>query len=130
MALICAGQFVLVSQRALDGVQDIIQVLAEVFGQEAEHEISMFLERGVLAPVATVSLGISQMLSAIQFDHQASSLAEQIHFHSALCIERDGELRIQAEAAGSGWQRLQAAVEKRFARAARPGHAFGLGDRG
>jgi len=43
-----------VHQCALDGVQDAIQVLTEVFGKEADHEIPAFLERGILAAVAPV----------------------------------------------------------------------------
>ena len=69
-------------------------MLTEVFGKEADHEISAFLERGILAAVAPVGLGISQMLSAVQFNDQVELLAKQIHFHSPMCIKGDGEVCI------------------------------------
>ena len=115
---------------ALDGIEDVIEVLAEVFGEEAEDEIPMLLERGILATVATIGGGISQMLTAIQFDDETEFLPEEINFHSALCIKGDGELGVQAEEAGGARQGLQAAVEKCFARAARSVHTFGLGGHG
>src|ERR1039458_1290474 len=77
----------LVRHRALDGVQEIIQAMAEVFGKEAEHEIPALLECGILAAVTPVGLDIGQMLPAVQFDDQVQVLAKQIHFHSALRIE-------------------------------------------
>jgi hypothetical protein len=78
-----------VNQSALDGVQDIVQVLAEVFGKESEDEITVFLECDVLPTVTPVSFGVGQMLRSVQFDYQAQFFAKQIHFHAALCIERD-----------------------------------------
>ena len=113
--------------RALNRIKDIIQALAKVFGKEAQHEIPVLLERGILATVAPVGLRVSQMLCAIQFDGQAQFLAKQICFHAASCVKRDGELCIQAKAVGSTWQRLEAAVEKRFARAPRPRDALSFG---
>jgi len=116
-----------VSHRALDGIEDVIQALTEVFREETEHEIAVLLERGVLATVAPVGFGVSQMLSAIQFDDQAQFVAKQIYFHAASRVKRDGEFCIQAKALGSSWQRFQAAVEKRFARAPRPRDPHGFG---
>ena len=68
----------------MDGVQNIIEALAEVFSQETEHEVTVLLECGILATITPVSLGIGQMLPAVQFDNQVQILAKQIHFHSAL----------------------------------------------
>jgi len=69
------GQFLLVRYGALDGIEDVIEVLSEVFGEEAEDEIPMLLERGVLATVATIGFGVGQMLPSIEFDDQAQILA-------------------------------------------------------
>jgi len=40
----------------------------------------VFLERGIFATVAPVSLGIGQMLPAVQFDNQVQLVAKQIDF--------------------------------------------------
>ena len=46
------------SYRALDDIEDVIQAQTEVFDEEAEHVIPVFLERRILPTVAPVSLGI------------------------------------------------------------------------
>ena len=46
-------------------------MLAHIFGEEPQHEVTVFLQEKVFAPVATVSLGISQMLTAVELDSDA-----------------------------------------------------------
>lgn len=40
--------------RAEDSVQDLVEVFAEVGGEEAEDEVVVFLEEGVFSAVAAV----------------------------------------------------------------------------
>ena len=53
------GLFRPVNYRALDGVEDIVQALPQILGEEPEHEIPALLECGILSAVAPVGFGIS-----------------------------------------------------------------------
>lgn len=53
--------------RALNSVQDLIKVFAEVGGEEAEDEVAIFLEEGVFSAVAAVSGRVVEVLVAIEF---------------------------------------------------------------
>jgi len=44
-------------QRSDNPVQNFIQALSNVFGEEPKHEIAILLQQNVLAPVASVRLG-------------------------------------------------------------------------
>jgi hypothetical protein len=54
-------------QRPDDGIQNLIEALANILAQEPQHMISVLLEQNILAPVTSVRLG-SQVLNTIQFD--------------------------------------------------------------
>src|SRR5260370_10281467 len=55
-------------QRPDDGIQNLIEALANIFAQKPQHMISVLLQQNILAPVTSVRLGISQVLNTIQFD--------------------------------------------------------------
>lgn len=71
----------LVRLRSQDGFQHGVQLSGDVFGQKAQHEVSPFLQGCIFAPVPAVSIEISQVLRAIEFDHQPCGFAENIYFH-------------------------------------------------
>ena len=55
-------------QRGQDGVQNAIKILAGIFCQEAQDEVPVTLEQGILSTVVPVRLRISQVLRAIQLN--------------------------------------------------------------
>jgi len=57
-----------VRQRPQDGVENIIEMYAHIFGQKPQHVIAVLLQQQILAPVAAVGIGIGQMLRTVQFD--------------------------------------------------------------
>ena len=52
-------------QRSLDRIQHHVEILAHIFGEEAQHEITILLQQLVLAPVATVGIGTFQVLRTL-----------------------------------------------------------------
>ncbi len=76
--LLCAAAFgsgSTVRKRSQEGVQNRIKALANIFGKEPQHEISMPLKQRVLAPVAPIRFGVREMLSAVQLDDQGCACA-------------------------------------------------------
>jgi len=59
-------------QRGEDRIQDVIQVFADVLRQKAQDEIVVLLKQSILPPIPPVSLGVRQMLSPVQLDHDGS----------------------------------------------------------
>ena len=47
-------------QRSQDRVEDRIKLFADVLSQEPKHEIAVFLQQPVLAPVAAIGIGVGQ----------------------------------------------------------------------
>ena len=80
-------------QRRDDGTQNLIEALANIFAQKPQHMISVLpwsplepwssLEQNILAPITSVRLGNSQVLTTIQFDCYLGFCAQQVHLHSA-----------------------------------------------
>ena len=52
----------------------MVELLADVFCQKPQHEVTVFLKQGILAAVAAISLCACEVLAAIEFDDQAGSL--------------------------------------------------------
>lgn len=53
------------TQHAQDGVEDGVQIPADVFGQEAEDEVAVLLQHPVLSTVPSIGGRIRQVLRAI-----------------------------------------------------------------
>ena len=85
------------NQGGQNRIQHVIQALAHVLRQESQHEIAVVLEQGILSPVTAVSLGIAEMLRAIQFDDDTGMLAQEIDLHFSSAVERNGQLHIQTK---------------------------------
>ena len=102
-------------------------MLADVLGEEPQHEVAVLLQQQVLATVATVGVRIGQMLAPSSFDGHTRIGAQQIHFHLSPAVEGNRQLGIQAEPTRSSGKRLQPAVEKRLGRTPRTLGAFGIG---
>ena len=68
----------------------------------------MFLERGVLAPVTPIGLGIGQMLSPVQFNDQAGPLADLfVHVARPLLVEAEGVARARSASEAFLYRRLE-----------------------
>ena len=74
------------------GIQNCVEVLAEVVGEEAEDEVSVCLQEHVFAAVAAVGFS-GEVLRAIEFDDDPRFGVEEVHFHFADAVEQDGGLR-------------------------------------
>ena len=72
-----------------DRIQNIVEALADVLGEEPQYKIAILLQQHVFTPIAAIGLGIAQMLATVELDRQALGIAEQIDFHSALTVKRD-----------------------------------------
>src|SRR5699024_3754585 len=57
--------------RPQNRVQDDVELLADVLGEEAQHQIAVLLQQLILAQIAPVRDGIAEVLSAIQLDGDA-----------------------------------------------------------
>jgi hypothetical protein len=55
-----------------------------ILGQKPKNQVAILSKQRILATVAPVSVGLAQMLAAIQFD------GEEWHRHSWLCTARSG----------------------------------------
>lgn len=55
-----------IRQRAQDGVEDRVQVPADIFRQKPQHKIAVLLQQSVLAPVAAVDFGVGEMLCSVK----------------------------------------------------------------
>ena len=84
---------------------------ADIFCQEPQHEIAIFLQEHVLAPVAAICLGVPDAVPR-PARSQSATRNKQIHFHPAPAVERNRQLGIQTEPSGGIRQRFQAAIKK------------------
>ena len=66
------------------------EALADIFRQETEHKVAVFLEQCILTAITPVSLGIGQMLRAIQLDRNARLRIKQVNFHLSVFVKGDG----------------------------------------
>ena len=68
-------------QSAENSVEHIVEMFADVLSEESQHDVAIFLKQHVLAPVATIGLGISQMLASVNLNRDARFRIKKIHFH-------------------------------------------------
>src|SRR5205823_12228385 len=55
-------------ERPKNRIQNLIKTLANIFAEEPQYMIAVFLEQNVFAPITPVRVGIIEVLTAIQFD--------------------------------------------------------------
>ena len=75
----------------------MVETLADILGQKPQHEVAVFLQKGVLATVPAISIGVGQMLRPIQFDRYPRLRAEQVHFHSPPAVKGNRQLGVEVE---------------------------------
>jgi len=92
----------------------MIETLADILGQEPQHEIAVLLKQGVFTPISTIGLRIDQVLQSVQFYSQARIGIQQIHFHFALSVKRNWQFNVQAELTGGLQQRFQTMIQERL----------------
>ena len=113
-------------QGAQNGVQNLIQMFADILREKTQDEIPVLLEESVLAAIAAVGVCVGQVLCAIEFENQACLGTHEVHFHSAFSIEWDRKFGIQAEATGSFGQGFQSAKEEGFTGGSGTSGSFGV----
>ena len=84
----------LTPQDAQDGVEDGVQLAADVFGKKPEDEVAVLLEQPVLATVPSIGGGIRQVLRAIQFEGEARVGTEEVDLERPGAIERESAVRV------------------------------------
>jgi hypothetical protein len=95
-------------ERPLNRVEHLTQVGPDIFRQKAQDKIAVLLEDQVLAPIATICLGIGEMLRSIDLDRYAALRGERLP--AARCRRRGS-----AGPGSSGTSRLSAAGSRRAA---------------
>lgn len=58
------------NERFQNGIQNHVEAPAQVFHQEAPNKLSILLEQGVFPPVSPITVGVGEMLRAIQLNDQ------------------------------------------------------------
>ena len=99
---------------ALNHVENIIEALADVFRQEPQHEITVFLQHQILSAIPAIGIGSGQMMRTVQFNGQIRFRTYQIDFHGPMSIEGNRQSDVQLESAPGLGQRLKAPKKKRF----------------
>lgn len=56
--------------RPLQRAQDAVEFPSEIIGEELQNEIVVLLQEGILALVAALMPSISEVLTAIERDHE------------------------------------------------------------
>jgi len=70
-----------VCQRSQDGVEDVVEIRANICCQKAQNEIVVLLKQHVLATVATVRIGVGKVLIAVKLDCYSGICTETMFPH-------------------------------------------------
>jgi hypothetical protein len=54
------------AQRPQDRIEHHLQLPADIFRKEPQHQIAVLLQQTILPPVATIRNGVAEMLAAIE----------------------------------------------------------------
>ena len=87
------------SERPDDRVENQVEILADVFGEEAEHEVAVLLKELVLPSISTVGGLVAEMLAAVEFHGDVRVRAEQVDLQARPFIERERKPVVDREAA-------------------------------
>jgi hypothetical protein len=80
-----------------DGIQNSIEVLADVFSKKSEDQIAVLLKQGIFATISPVGLRVAQMVATVQFDGDSGRRAKQINLHPTPAIAWNRQLCIQTK---------------------------------
>ena len=80
----------------------------------------------LLAAIAAIGFDVAHMLGTVEFDGQAGVVAEEVDFHLAMAVKRQGKFRVKSEAAGGCRQGLEPPIEKSLRGAAATDGAVGI----
>ena len=90
-----------------DRVEHHVEFLADVFGEEAQHEISVLLKQLIFAPIAAIGDWIGEMLGAVELHRDTRVGAQQVDFQTRQPVERDRQRMVDGKAALGFLQRFQ-----------------------
>ena len=72
-------------------------MLADVFGEKPEDQITALLKQGILTTISAVGLRVAQMLATVQLYGDPGWRTKQINLHATPAIECNWQLRIQTK---------------------------------
>jgi hypothetical protein len=75
------------AERPLNRIEDGVESLDHVRCEEAEYEIAVLLQELVLAPVPAISIGIGEVLRAVQLHSNTALGTEEIDLHLTASVE-------------------------------------------
>ena len=82
-----------------DRIKHCIESPAHVRREEPQHQVAMFLEQQVLAPIAAIRVFAVEMLRSVHLDRHTGVNTEQVDFHAAGTVEWDWQRGIETESA-------------------------------
>lgn len=99
-------------ERAVDSIENLIEVKGDVLGQEAQDEISVLLKQGVLSTIAAIGFGIGEVLGAVELEDEVEIFVEEIDLHATGIPERDRKAGIEFKTALCLRQSLEPTEQK------------------
>ena len=82
-------------QHSQNRIEHGVQVLADVLGKKAQHEVAVLLQQLVLPSIATIRDWIREVLSTIELDDNARVGAQQVDFKASEAVERIGSATLR-----------------------------------
>ena len=89
MAVLVSPFYFAVRQCAENRVEHGVELLANVFGQEPQHEVAVLLQEQILAAVTAIGLRAVEMLRAVQLNGEPCLGTQQVHLHATVAVERN-----------------------------------------
>ena len=78
-------------KRPQNRVENGVEIPADIFGEESQYEVAVFLQQRVFVSVASVGLGIRQVLRSVNFDHKTGFRTQEIDIHPTAGTEPNGQ---------------------------------------
>jgi len=85
-------------QRLQYGIQDAIEILADILCKKSQNEIAVLLQQSVFPAITPVGFWIGEMLRTIEFQDDTQRLVEEIDLHLTMAIERNWYPKVQLKA--------------------------------
>ena len=83
-------------------------MLVDIFDEEPQDEVAVFLEEKIFAAVTAVGVGTVEMLGPVEFDGNSLIGAQQVDFHVSPAAEGNGQLLVEVKQTGGFRQGLKA----------------------
>ena len=74
-------------QRSQNGIQNLVEILANVLGEKPEDQIAVLLKQGIFSTISPVGVRVAQMLAAVQFNGESGLHTQEVDLHATPTIE-------------------------------------------